>query len=103
MATLAQRLHRRRKQQRLGQRHHLRLEALLTRLIPERGEIRRDDHPPGDDLGISATKRRDLRTEIVGQILEATGVGELEALLGQDRRETDGGVTPGIAVGIIGK
>ncbi len=60
VAALAQRLHRRRKQQRLGDGDDLRLQSLLPRLIPEGGEVGRDDHA-GDDLGISATERGDLR------------------------------------------
>ena len=50
IATLAERIDHRGEQQRLADGDDLRLEALLRRLRPEGGEVRRD-HVAGDDLG----------------------------------------------------
>ena len=102
VAALAERLNSCRKQQGLGDGHHLWSEAFLARLIPERCKVRRNDHA-GDDLRVRASKRGDLRAEIVGQILETARIGQLEALLGEHRWKADGRVAPGIAVGVIRK
>ena len=59
VAALAERLNSCRKQQGLGDGHHLWSEAFLARLIPERCKVRRNDHA-GDDLRFRASKRGDL-------------------------------------------
>src|SRR5256886_7723018 len=102
VAALAERLNGCREQQSLGNGHHLRPEAFLARLIPERRKVRRNDHA-GDDLRVRASKRGNLRAKIVGQILKTARVGQLKALLGEHWRKADGRVAPGVAVGVIRK
>ncbi|MDT4840122.1 hypothetical protein FQZ97_739340 [compost metagenome] len=98
----AQRLHRGGEQQRLAHRHHLRPEALLARLGPEGGEVRRDHHA-GDDLRLGLAERGNLRGEVIGQALEAPRIDQLEALLRQHRREAQLAVAPGVAVAVVGE
>ncbi|MNP08039.1 hypothetical protein D3C76_1000940 [compost metagenome] len=102
VAGLAQRFDRGGKQQRLAHRDRFGLEALLACLGPEGAEVRWNHHP-GDYLDISFFERGDLRREIVGQALEATGIDQLKTLLRQHRWEAELLVAPGIAVAIIGK
>ena len=87
-------------QQRLADGGTLRAIALLARLGPEGRPVRRDDDT-GDDLAFRFLELRDLRGEIVGQVLVAAGIDEAVALLQQNRREAELGVAPGIAVAIV--
>jgi hypothetical protein len=66
------------KKDRLADRGHLGLEALLQRLLPERREIGRQDDA-GDDLAIGVLEGVDLRREIVGEVLIPSRVGEFIA------------------------
>src|SRR5712671_4654672 len=102
VAVLAERLDRDREKDRLSDRGDLRPEALLQRLFPERREVGWQ-YDAGDDLGVGTLERADLRREIVGEILVATGVGELVAGFLQHRRESDLLVAPGIAVAVVWK
>src|SRR3984957_12960619 len=72
VAGVAERLDGLRKEDRLGNRHRLGLEALLARLIPESGEVRRD-HDASDDLGVGGLERVDLRREVIRKVLVASG------------------------------
>src|SRR3981081_977621 len=95
VAVLAERLDRDWEQDRFADRGDFRLEALLERLFPECREVGRQ-HDAGDDLGVGALERTDLRREVVGEILVAAGVGELVTGLLQYRRESDLLVGPGV-------
>ena len=72
VARLAERFHRLREQQRLGDSDGLRLHALLAQLVPEGGEIRGDENA-GDDIGVRRLERVDLSREIIREVLEAAG------------------------------
>ena len=100
VAARAQRLDRRGKQQRLADGDDLRLEALLRRLRPERGEVRRDHHA-GDDLDARRLEGRDLRGEVVVHLLIAAGIDQLVAGRGERRRQAALLVAPGVAVGVV--
>ena len=100
MAVLAQCLDRHRKQDGLADGGGLRLETLLQRLLPERGEVR-GQHYAGDDLALRVLEGGDLRREVVGEVLVAAGVDELVALLVEHGREAHLLVAPGIAVAVV--
>ncbi len=100
--SVAERLDRDWKEQRLADAGGLRAESLLSRLGPERGEVRWDDDAR-DDLSATVAERCDLRAEIVGEVLIAPGIEQLVPLLLQRRRKAPLRVTPCIAVAVIGE
>jgi superfamily II DNA/RNA helicase len=78
IAAIAERFHRSREEQRLADRHDLRVEALLCRLAPERREIRRNENAR-HDLHVGRLERGDLGGEIIREELEAARAGAIAA------------------------
>ena len=100
VGTVAKRGHRLREFARLGNRHDLRVKALLGSLRPECRQIRRYDHA-GDYVDTGALEGRNLCGEIVGHRLEAPCIDQLITKLVEHRRKAQFRIAPGIAVGII--
>jgi hypothetical protein len=63
--------------------------------------VGRDGHA-GDDLGVGRLELGDLGGEVLGAVLVAARVDDLVALLGEDRREAQLLVAPGVAVAVVG-
>ncbi len=76
--TTAESGDRRREKERLSDRDHFGLKALLGGLIPESREIRRGERP-GDDFHAGVLEGGDLRFVIVAQGLKTSGVDQLVA------------------------
>src|SRR5258708_7561783 len=74
--TTAEGADRRREEERLSDRDHFGLKALLRRLIPESRKVRRSDRP-GEYLRASALEGGDLRSKIVAERLKTSGVDQL--------------------------
>jgi hypothetical protein len=100
-AQRAELLDGRREQQRLADRRDPRVVALLRGLPPERGEVRRVQHPE-QDLGVGVPERGDVPGEVLAAGQVGAGVDEPVAAAGEARREPGGGVPPGQAVGVDG-
>src|SRR6185436_3401514 len=97
LADRAERLDRRREQQRLADRRDLRGVALLLGLLPERREVGRDRHAE-QDLGVLRLEPGDLRGEVLGAVRVVPRVGDRVTALADDGREPGGRVAPGVAV-----
>ena len=101
MSGVAQRLDRDREEQRLAHRRRLGPEALLRRLGPECGEVRRQ-HDAGDDLGTVILELGDLGREIVRQVLVTARIDQGIAGGGEGLGEAQLGIAPRVAVAVVG-
>src|SRR6516164_2482614 len=102
VALVAERRDRDREEDRFPDRGSPWSQALLARLVPEGGEVGRQDHA-GDDIRLGSLESSNLGRKIVREILVAARIGEFVAELVEDRGEADLLVAPGIAVAVIGK
>jgi len=85
--------------ERHGRSRHLRVEALLQTLIPERGEVRRVGFAE-HDLGPELLVRADLGTEVLGPHRIQVGEHRVPTVFGKGFLE---GGQPGDAEGVVGK
>src|SRR5262249_16871911 len=99
---VADRLYRRREQQRLADGGDLGRKALLSRLRPERPEVGRD-HDTSDDLAIVFLECGDLSTEVRREVLVAARIEQAEPLLLEGLGEAQVDIAPGVAVAIVGE
>src|SRR5271157_3568769 len=101
-SDVPQRFHRRGDRVGFAHRDHLRTEALLVRLGPEILEVRRDRHA-ADDLDALLLVGGDDGAEVLLKRLEAAGIEDAITQLGKHRRNAQLGVSPSVAVAVVGE